>query len=117
MIHRYKVFSLGSLGYGNDQELLALQEYFREFRADKVVLWQTFNNDVWNNMFHTNMPKDGNMKPTFLLIKGQLVGPNYNLLDTIMNPPTTKLELVWQRITHPKMAWTTPGKFTCFRRK
>jgi len=35
---RYKVFSLGSLGYGNDQELLALQEYFLAFRADKVMV-------------------------------------------------------------------------------
>src|SRR5690348_8142053 len=40
-----KVFSVGASGYGQDQELLALREYFGRHRADLVVLWETPLND------------------------------------------------------------------------
>ena len=50
-----RVFSVGTGGYGQDQELLALEEYFRTNRADLVVLWQTQSNDIWNNLFKTHM--------------------------------------------------------------
>jgi hypothetical protein len=71
---KVKVFSLGAGGYGQDQELFALQEYFRKFRADLVVLWETPNNDVWNNVFPTHMASF-NPKPTYWLQDGRLQGP------------------------------------------
>ena len=42
-----KVFSLASSGWGQDQQLLALQEYFNLYRADLVLLWATPGNDFW----------------------------------------------------------------------
>lgn len=77
----YRVYSLGSVGWGNDQQLLALREYFLRYRADLVVLWQTFGNDVWNNIFPTHWTHL--YKPTFHLENGELVGPNYKLGDTV----------------------------------
>lgn len=72
---RIKVFSLGASGYGQDQQLLALKEYFLDRRADLVVLWQEFGNDVWNNMFPTHWVINGHPKPTFRLSDGRLIGP------------------------------------------
>ncbi|UCG32612.1 MAG: hypothetical protein JSU68_13220 [Phycisphaerales bacterium] len=71
-----KVFSLAAGGYGQDQQLLALREYFQKHRADLVVLWLTPENDVWNNMFPTHFPTDGWSKPTFWLAEGKLQGPH-----------------------------------------
>jgi hypothetical protein len=71
---KVKVFSLGAGGYGQDQELLALQEYFQNYRADLVVLWETPQNDVWNNVFPTHIATF-NPKPTFWLRDGRLQGP------------------------------------------
>jgi len=88
---RYKVFSVGAGGYGNDQEYLALVEYFAKYRADSVILWQTMGNDIWNNVFPTNIPKDGIIKPTFWLERGELKGPNYQLGEIIREPAQTKL--------------------------
>lgn len=62
-----RVVSLGASGYGQDQQLLALKEYFRSgYRADLVILWQTLDNDVWNNTFPTHWPTNANPKPTFV---------------------------------------------------
>jgi hypothetical protein len=52
-------------GYGQDQQLLVLREYFREYSADFVIVWETPDNDIWNNMFPTHWVKDGAPKPTF----------------------------------------------------
>jgi hypothetical protein len=71
-----RVFTLGASGYGQDQELIALREYFRYgYRADAVALWETPENDVWNNLFPTHWPADGTPKPTFRLERGMLAGP------------------------------------------
>jgi hypothetical protein len=95
---RYKVFSLGSGGYGNDQEYLALKEYFGKYRANAVVLWETFDNDIWNNVFPTHWPKDGDLKPTFWLDHGALKGPNYQLEELIGKRGRTKLEVLLHRL-------------------
>ncbi|MEO5356939.1 MAG: hypothetical protein H7844_06535 [Nitrospirae bacterium YQR-1] len=75
--HRIKVFSIGTDGYGQDQELLALSEYFKTYRAGMSVLWFTPTNDIWNNVFPTHFPgnKDGTPKPTFILRKDKLIYP------------------------------------------
>lgn len=72
---KVKVFTLAAAGYGQDQQLLVLKEYFQRYRANLVVLWQTPQNDVWNNMFPTHWPKNGTPKPTFVLKNGELDGP------------------------------------------
>src|SRR5262245_14955818 len=89
---RFRVFTLGSGGYGNDQEYLALQEYFGKYRADAVVLWQTFENDVWNNIFPTH--NSVSIKPTYWLDHGTLNGPNYQLGEVISKRAQTKIG-VW----------------------
>jgi hypothetical protein len=93
-----KVFSLAAMGYGNDQEYLVLQEYFERFRADAVLLWQTFNNDVWNNVFPTNWPKNGVLKPTFWLENGVLKGPNYLMGEVVQPSPHMKLAILIRRL-------------------
>jgi hypothetical protein len=70
-----RVFSLGALGYGQDQQLLALEEYLARFRADAAVVWFTDGNDTWNN---ASIVHSGGWpaKPTFWLdARGALAGP------------------------------------------
>src|SRR2546429_1201001 len=91
-----RVFSIGTGGYGQDQELLALQEYFAKYRADLVVLWQTPGNDVWNNVFKTHMA-NRNPKPTFWLDEsGRLRGPSEALGQPLAASPLVVAAL-WQR--------------------
>ena len=71
-----KVFTVGSGGYGTDQEYLALRAYLERYRADVVLLWITLSNDVWNNVFPTHWPRNGAPKPTFRLQDGRLLGPH-----------------------------------------
>jgi hypothetical protein len=97
-----KVFSLGAAGYGTDQEYLALEEYFSRYRADLALVWQTFTNDVWNNVFPTHMPKDGAIKPTYVLRDGQLEGPNYRLGEVVQKAARTKIGLLVGRLFHPQ---------------
>jgi hypothetical protein len=80
---KVKVFSIGAGGYGQDQELLALTEYFQKYRANLVLLWQTPGNDVWNNVFNTHM-FNRNPKPTFWVDdQQQLHGPSESLGQTL----------------------------------
>jgi hypothetical protein len=93
---RTRVFSIGAGGYGQDQELLALQEYFQKYRADLVVLWQTPGNDVWNNVFKTHM-FSRNPKPTFWLDgAGRLQGPSETLGQPLANSRIVVASL-WER--------------------
>ena len=78
-----KVFTIGTEGYGQDQQLLLMQEFYRTYRADLVVLWQTPNNDVWNNMFPTHWPANGWPKPTFTLTNNELSGPSEGMGDPV----------------------------------
>jgi hypothetical protein len=91
-----KVFSVGTGGYGQDQELLALQQYFPKYRADLVVLWQTPGNDIWNNVFKTHMA-NRTPKPTFWLDEtGSLRGPSEALGQPLGNSSIVMVAL-WQR--------------------
>ena len=70
---KIQVVSLGAGGYGQDQQLLALREYFESgHRADLVILWQTMINNIWNNTFPTHWPTNATPKPTFVLEDGEL---------------------------------------------
>ena len=83
---KVKVFTIGASGYGTDQELLALREYYERYRADVVILWQTPANDIWNNLFPTHMPGNGTRKPTFSLVDGQLQWPAEKIGQEIRPP-------------------------------
>lgn len=70
-----KVFSVGCIGYGHDQQLLGLEEYLARYRADVVVAWFTDANDVWNNVSATHSGGSP-PKPTFWLdAEDALCGP------------------------------------------
>ena len=72
-----KVFSLASSGWGQDQQLLAMERYFENYRADLVMVWVTPGNDFWENTFPDRSVNEmvGRFKPTFRLKKGELEGP------------------------------------------
>lgn len=74
--HNVHVVTLGTGGYGQDQELLALREYFELHRADLILHWETPDNDAWNNLFPTHWPANGFPKPTFWLEGEELRGPS-----------------------------------------
>jgi hypothetical protein len=75
-----KVFSLAASAWGQDQQLLAVQEYFRTYRADLVLLWPTPGNDFFENAFpdRSLTPEAGHLKPTFRLIDQELRGPYFS---------------------------------------
>ena len=91
---KVKEFSVGTVGYGQDQQLLALRDYYKEFRSNLVVLWQTPTNDIWNNIFPTHWPTNANPKPTFWLEKGNLKGPTENIGDNIVHSRIKILSLM-----------------------
>jgi hypothetical protein len=70
-----KVFTVGANGYGQDQELMAIEEYLGRYRADLVLLWLYPRNDVWNNVFPTS-GASARPKPTFWLEGDSLRGPS-----------------------------------------
>jgi hypothetical protein len=83
---RVRVFSLGGEGYGQDQELLAMRDYYRRHRADLVAVWETPGNDIWNNIFPTGDPNGLYPKPTFRLDRGVLRGPSSQIGDRLSSP-------------------------------
>jgi hypothetical protein len=97
---RVRVFSIGASGYGQDQELLAVRDYFARFRADLVVLWETPINDLWNNVFPTSFPADGTSKPTFWLAGGALHGASELIGQPISETPKLKLTLLFRKNFH-----------------
>jgi len=92
--NKVRVFTIGDMGYGQDQQYLALKKYFKKYRADLVLLMFTERNDVEDNMFPTS-GLNHTIKPTFWLENGQLKGPTQGLLEK--TGPRLKLVLLWQR--------------------
>ena len=80
-IRPVRVFSLAADGWGQDQQLLALREYFQMFRADLVIVWQTPGSDLWNNTFPT--ADRSQLKPTYWLENGALRGPTSHIGEEI----------------------------------
>jgi hypothetical protein len=91
------VVSIGSSGWGQDQELLALRAHIKAARPSAVVLWFTEDNDLWNNTFPTHFPKDGSPKPTFWLDGTKLEGPNIPWLEAY-RPPGLYLAQATRRV-------------------
>lgn len=88
-----EVVSIAAQGYGQDQQLLALEHYFRFFRADMVLVWETPANDLWNNTFPTHWPANGWAKPTFRVVDGRLSGPSERLGESLPRPSLRLLML------------------------
>ena len=99
---RFTVVTVGDQGFGTDQEYLALKEYYKKYRADIVVLWQTFDNDVWNNIFPTARLPEGVVKPTFWLEDGALKGPNYQFGEVIQKAASTKIGVIFNKLRDPE---------------
>lgn len=95
-----KVFTLGTSGYGQDQQLLVLREYYKTYRADMVILWQSPANDIWNNMFPTHWSANGIPEPTFWLENGELQGPSEQLGKPLQTSLIKLIEL-WRRAFAP----------------
>ncbi len=88
-----KVFSLAASGWGQDQQLLAIQEYFRVYRADLVLLWATPGNDFWENAFpdRSATQEAGHLKPTFRLNDRELYGPYFTSGSYLHNSAIAQL--------------------------
>lgn len=98
-----RVFTLGASGYGQDQQLLVLQDYFKKHRADYVILWQTMANDIWNNLFPTHWPANGYPKPTYRLKDGKLLGPNFPMGANLSNLTSSRfLNLFLRFVISPR---------------
>jgi len=72
-----KVFSIAASGWGQDQQLCALEEYYKYYRADLVIIWATPKNDFWENTFpDRSLTKTaGHIKPTYQLNGNNILGP------------------------------------------
>lgn len=88
---KVRVFSLGTEGYGQDQEYLALRQYFRHHRADIVLNWLVPGNDIWNNLFPTHFNA---RKPTFIAEADSL---HFPLWQKFTRLPPEKLDHEWMQ--------------------
>ena len=114
--------SIEGAGWGQDQQLLALQANIAAIRPAAVVLWFTEGNDLWNNTFPTHFPKDGWPKPTFWLEGTELKGPNSPWLGLYRPPgpyllqavrrlrgvPNYPIDAEWERHLPPPYRAATP---------
>jgi hypothetical protein len=120
------VVSIGASGWGQDQELSALQADIGAIRPSAVVLWFTEGNDLWNNVFPTNFPRDGRPKPTFWLDGAELKGPDIPWLENYRPPGPYILQAIrrvrgipnyptdeeWERHLPPPYVAATPPRGT-----
>jgi hypothetical protein len=103
-----RVVTLGSRGYSEDQEYLALHEYFAHERADLVVTWASIAEDVPANMFRGVRTPAGPviLKPTFAWLDNDIRGPSdvigeqvYNFkLSALLRPIFINLDSNWTRL-------------------
>jgi hypothetical protein len=117
-----RVVTLGSRGYSEDQEFLAVHEYFAHERADLVVTWASIAEDVPANMFRGARTAAGpsTLKPTFAWLDNDIRGPSdvigekvYNFkLTTLLRPIFINLDSNWTRLlpaADPGASTAPPG--------
>ena len=92
---KVRVFTVGAAGWGQDQQLLAMREYYEKYRADWVLLWETPANDVWNNIFPMHWLAT---KPTFWLENGELRGPSEEMGAELTPSSVFKLVVLLQNL-------------------
>jgi hypothetical protein len=96
-LHQYnpdvRVVTLGSTGYAQDQEFLALHEYLAHERADLIIDWASIAQNVPANTFRSGHPGPGRsvLKPSFALDRGNLRGPTEGLGQPIYKTKLTTL--------------------------
>jgi hypothetical protein len=100
-----RVVTVGSGGYGQDQEYLALHQFLDTRHADLVVDWASFADDVPANTFRLGQPRPGEWlpKPTFALHGNDSVGPTEGIggqvyktkLSTLVRPLFISLDRNW----------------------
>ncbi len=102
-----RVVTLGSTGYGQDQEYLALHEYLAHDRADLVVTWMSVADDVPANTFRSGRPRPGltALKPSFTLRGDELRGPTEPLGQAVYKSKLSTL--VWPLLIDVDRNWTT----------
>ena len=101
-----QVVALGAAGYGQDQAMLALQEYLAQQRADLVISWASIVNDVPRNTFRTGQPRPGvtSLKPTFALVNGDVRGPTEALGEAVYGFKFTTL--LMPLLVNPDRSWS-----------
>ncbi len=95
-----KVFTIADMGYGQDQQYLALRQYFEKYRADLVLLMFTVRNDMEDNIFPIS-GSNKTVKPTFWLENNELFGPSEGWLEPV--GPRMKLALFASRFLGKSM--------------
>ena len=100
-----RVFSVAAGGYGQDQQLIGLEDFFGKFRADLVVLWETPANDIWNNQFLTNM-FSWHSKPSYWLEGGELRGPTAGVGEQLCASKFVLVAMWCQVVSLPHRART-----------
>ena len=99
-LHRYnpdaRVITLGGAGYGQDQEYLALHEYFAIARADLVITWASIADDVPANTFRAvRRSARPELKPSFALRGKDLVGPTELIGEPVYKSKLSILVRPW----------------------
>jgi hypothetical protein len=99
------VVTIGSSGYGQDQQYLALHRLLDTSHADLVIDWASFADDVPANTFRFGQPRPGQLmpKPTFALRGNDSVGPTEGIggpvyktkLSTLLRPMFIDLDRNW----------------------
>jgi hypothetical protein len=102
-----RVVTLGSSGYAQDQEFLALHEYFTYEHAELVINWASIADDVPANMFRAGHPWPGRpvLKPSFALYGTELRGPTEGIGDPIYRSKLSALLGPW--FVDVDRNWTT----------
>jgi hypothetical protein len=87
------VVSMGSWGWGTDQQYLSLKKYIDRINPAYIVLWFS-SNDFSDN---TRPNGAGGPKPTFWLSNGKLSGPNAGQFETIKDDKLRIIRLLRRR--------------------
>jgi hypothetical protein len=103
-----RVLTLGSSGYGQDQEYLALHQFLDSRHADLVIDWASPADDVPGNTFRLGQPRQGEWrpKPTFALRGDDSVGPTEGIggqvyktkFSTLLRPVFINLDRNWMTL-------------------
>ena len=120
-----RVVILGSAGYSQDQEYLALHQFLAVRHADLVLDWASIADDVPGNTFRTGRTGAGQVraKPTFALRGENSVGPTEGLgepvyktkISTILRPLFIDLDRNWTTLlprADPGASSPAPGAKT-----
>lgn len=87
------VVSMGSWGWGTDQQYLALKQHIEKIKPAYIILWFS-SNDFSDN---TRPNGAGGPKPTFWLSEGKLCGPNFEPFEAIKDDNLRIIRLLRRR--------------------